>query len=406
MARWDVTPAPTAPSVAILTPMSTTEATGMRIVWSVTQRHPAGAYSPDADPDTQFLREKLRYAPSGSPLRLVDLFSGCGGITLGMKDAGNRLGIPVSVVVAVDNDPEAAAVYANNNPEALVASADVQALVPKLHGSIDILCGGPPCQGHSDLNNYTRRDDTKNALYYAMAELAQGTRPKVVLIENVPAVVHDRGKVVLRTRLSLEAQGYSVTEGVLDASNLGVPQTRRRHILLAARCDTGIVPDDIFNILTRKGIQRTVRWAIHDLVGVQDGGTDPIDVKSRQSAESLRRINYLFDNGVFDLPNSERPRCHQGSHSYKSVYGRLRWDRPAQTITTGFTSMGQGRYVHPSERRTITAHEAARLQTFPDSFDWSAVTRRSSLARLIGNAVPPLMIGAIGAQLLPRLGAS
>ena len=116
---------------------------------------------------------------------------------------------------------------------------------------------------------------------------------------------------------------------------------------------------------------------------------------------------YLFDKRLYDLPNSRRPDCHRdGDHSYVSMYGRLHWHKPAQTITTGFGSMGQGRYVHPARRRTITPHEAARLQTFPDWFDFGDQTSPTELAKMIGNAVPPLLMLALGNEIVLGLTAA
>ncbi|MBL0121659.1 MAG: DNA cytosine methyltransferase [Betaproteobacteria bacterium] len=116
------------------------------------------------------------------------------------------------------------------------------------------------------------------------------------------------------------------------------------------------------------------------------------------------RIDYLFKNALYELPNSHRPPCHQNdNHSYKSMYGRLREDQPAQTITSGFGSMGQGRFVHPTRRRTITAHEAARIQGFPDFFSFEGIERVTALREMIGNAVPPPLAMAIVFGLLPLL---
>jgi DNA (cytosine-5)-methyltransferase 1 len=107
-------------------------------------------------------------------------------------------------------------------------------------------------------------------------------------------------------------------------------------------------------------------------------------------SQTEKRINFLFDNQLYELPNEQRPPCHRDkAHSYDTVYGRLRWDRPAQTITSGFYCMCMGRYVHPEQRRTLTGHEAARLQFFPDFFDFSPAKSRTKLAEIIGNAVPP-----------------
>ena len=131
------------------------------------------------------------------------------------------------------------------------------------------------------------------------------------------------------------------------------------------------------------------------------------DTASATSEKNAERIDFLFDNGLYDLPNRHRPACHRnGGHSYVSMYGRLRWTRPAQTITTGFGSMGQGRYVHPQRRRTLTPHEAARLQTFPDWFQFGDETPRGVLATVIGNAVPPLLTVELGRIVIPALRAA
>lgn len=138
---------------------------------------------------------------------------------------------------------------------------------------------------------------------------------------------------------------------------------------------------------------RSVRWAIEDLRGRSETpGSGGFDAPPNPSPDNARRLQWFARHpGRHVLPDSERPPCHRdGGHSYKTVYGRLDWDEPAQTITTGFGSMGQGRYVHPEAPRTITPHEAARLQTFPDFFKFDSTTRRTAWAKAIGNAVPPL----------------
>jgi DNA (cytosine-5)-methyltransferase 1 len=132
-----------------------------------------------------------------------------------------------------------------------------------------------------------------------------------------------------------------------------------------------------------------VRWAIADLARKAPEGL--LDTPSVLHPDNIKRINYLMKHGAYDLPNRLRPICHQDDHSYVSMYGRLQYDNPAQTITSGFGSPGQGRYVHPTRGRTLTPHEAARLQFFPDFFDFSPVIFRTSLANMIGNAVPMLL---------------
>lgn len=372
--------------------------------------------------DRQFLRGKLRPAVLSSkpPIRLVDLFAGCGGMSLGIEEAARQCGYRTRVELAMDSDPAIAAIYRRNFPSRMVRSEPVDGLFDgslgarrtsaerKLAGklkAVDLLLGGPPCQGHSDLNNHTRRRDPRNLLYLQMARAAEVLEPKVAVIENVPTLQWDHSRVLELTVDALRSKGYRVHGQVIDSRAVGVPQRRRRFVVVASGIDE-VDPEKVLREVTLRmegHPARTVRWAIEDLVNLNSSG-DVFDSASRPTDVNAARIDYLFANGCFDLPNDRRPECHQdGTHSYVSVYGRLQWDKPAQTITTGFGCMGQGRYVHPSERRTITPHEAARLQTFPDWFDFGADTRRGGLAKAIGNAVPPLLMRQLGAAILPGL---
>jgi DNA (cytosine-5)-methyltransferase 1 len=207
--------------------------------------------------------------------------------------------------------------------------------------------------------------------------------PAAVIIENVRGVGRDRRRAVERCAAALEEIDFEVRTKTLDLHRLGAPQKRVRHVLVATRK----TPLD-FDLLPSQPA-RTVRWAIEDLDGV-DGRT-LTDTASVATAENQRRMEWLFDHNTDDLPNAERPVCHQTTHSYLSMYGRLRWEEPAQTITSGFGSMGQGRFVHPLSPRTLTPHEAARLQFLPDFVDFSLVENRTQLATMIGNVAPPVM---------------
>lgn len=190
---------------------------------------------------------------------------------------------------------------------------------------------------------------------------------------------------------------------VINLQRVGVPQKRRRHVMLALR-KTLPTPEDLLDQVEMTCVEhaRTVAWAIKDLERVK-----PISAFDRASVPShlnRERIDTLFRERAHDLDNRDRPPCHRDKdHSYKAMYGRLHWDRPAQTITTGFGSMGQGRYVHPSRHRTLTPHEAARLQTIPDYVKLSLDERRGAWAQMIGNAVPPFLTRALGKMLLPHL---
>jgi DNA (cytosine-5)-methyltransferase 1 len=340
-------------------------------------------------------------------------------MSVGVFEAAMRLGMEFDVALAVDSDPAAVEVFKQNFPDARAVVGDVASLFAGAPGQaptpgeveviggigeIDVLMGGPPCQGHSDLNNHTRREDPKNALYLRMARAAELLNPSLVLIENVPPVQWDRNGVVEQTANALRASGYSVAGGVINLARLGIPQRRRRFLLIASRSES-LSAEDVLDFLragTAGHADRTVRWATEDLLhGTADG---VFDTPSTASAENRKRMSVLFDNDVYDLPNAYRPPCHRdGDHSYRSVYGRLKWDEPAQTITTGYGSMGQGRYVHPSKQRTITPHEAARLQTFPDWFTFGTQPKRGVLAKFIGNAVPPLLTRKFGDLLVPKL---
>lgn len=365
------------------------------------------------------LRQRVRpeFEVGGGPFTVVDLFAGCGGLTLGASQAATQLGVATDVRLAVDLEQSAMDVYAENFKKADVETASIDdyfdgVLGARLTaqeertrnrvGDLHLLVGGPPCQGHSDLNNHTRRDDPKNALYARMARAAEVLRPQFVLIENVPTVRNDISDVVGTTRSHLEAKKYVVAEETVSLHALGVAQRRKRHLMLASR-NPEVDPAAILKGITdrKPDPKRNLRWAIGDLEKLRE--PEGYDVPPRASETNLRRMQYLLDNECYDLPNSERPKCHQDEHSYKSMYGRLKWELPAQTITSGFGSIGQGRYMHPSRARALTPHEAARLQGFPDYFDFSAVSRRADLATMIGNAVPPALAREIVTAILPTV---
>jgi DNA (cytosine-5)-methyltransferase 1 len=340
----------------------------------------------------------------------VDLFSGCGGLSLGVREACRALGLGFQSVLAVDANPTALDVYAANfapsdvicgdlsqtidRPVGDSLSASERSLMKRL-GSVDIVLAGPPCQGHSNLNNHTRRNDIRNALYSRVIRFVELVRPSHVVIENVPSVVHATDGVVAEAVEVLGALGYGVSTNVVQLDRLGVPQRRKRHVLVASL--TGAVSLLCDRWLVHK--PRSVMWAIHDLEQVP--ADTLIDTPSCLSEQNIRRIKYLMRNGLYDLPDVERPPCHRdAAHSYKSMYGRLRYTRPAQTITTGFGSPGQGRFIHPTQCRTLTPHEAARLQGFPDFFNFSRVGSKGELADMIGNAVPMRLGCILGLELL------
>jgi DNA (cytosine-5)-methyltransferase 1 len=345
-------------------------------------------------------------------VRGLDLFCGPGGLALGFSQACAEMGFDFVSEAAIDDDAGAVDVYATNHGTKRRISASVRSLIDfqvrgiggkakflyepeivddvaaELVGNVDVVLAGPPCQGHSNLNNHTRRTDRRNELYLTVPAFAIATGASMVVIENVPAVVHDRQQVVATTKALLERAGYTVTLGRAFADRLGWPQTRQRFFLLARKDAAPAEIEDVGEAL--RSDPRDLWWAIQDLEDeIIDGR---LVVGAEYSDENRRRIDWLFDNGKHNLPPSERPECHQDGTTYNAVYGRLFRDKPAPTITTGFMTPGRGRYIHPTRRRTLTPHEAARLQGFPDGYDFhpypDRVSAKSQLGKWIGDAVP------------------
>lgn len=332
-------------------------------------------------------------------IRGVDLFCGCGGLSLGTQEACAAIGYRFESLLAIDEDTSALDVYIRNFAPRQAYNRDIReflqgelgaALQPcektLLKGvkNVDIVLAGPPCQGNSSLNNYTRRKDHRNKLYERVGRFAEIAEPKHIIIENVPAVVYGHDRALDNTVTLLDKLGYKLDTGIIDLSEFGVPQRRRRHVLVASVNKHVSIRDTVDKY--RVNTARTVRWAIEDL---EQKNGNVFNSWTISNPDNMERIVYLQEHGLYNLPDHMRPPCHQdGDHRYTSMYGRIKYDEPAQTITRGFGSPGQGRFVHPVQPRTLTPHEAARLQFFPDFFDFSGVKERTYLARMIGNAVP------------------
>ena len=353
---------------------------------------------------------RRRRSPFGT-VRYIDLFCGGGGLSLGVDNALDLMGMNGELVLAADIDSaglglvrkrfRALSFRKNDIDEMLKYAVDyshelddfleqpriTDHEIASCEGHIDLIVGGPPCQGHSNLNNHTRRSDPRNTLYFLMPAFAVALKAPNLLIENVPAVRHASVNVVGITKTILETHGYHVEDFVLDASKFGVAQTRKRHFLLASKNPIGHaravisemeVPEISFDDINRKLPDADLADTLFEKNG-------------RLSEENIRRIRYLFESKSWNLPSEHRPECHRKEHTYPAMYGRMHEDRPAPTITTGFGSPGRGRFVHPNERRTITAREAARLQAFPDWYwrtDPARTLNRTQIANIIGNAVP------------------
>jgi DNA (cytosine-5)-methyltransferase 1 len=370
--------------------------------------------------EAAFLRrgERPNWGMGAESVRFADLFCGCGSLALGTLEAARALHMRGELRLAADIDLNALRVlraslgvdahtaarwnltrHVKADPTALT-SASEREMVARVGSALRIAVAGPPCQGHSALNNHSRHDDVRNHLYLRVVRFAALTEPDYVLIENVASIENDRRRSVERATEGLLALGYHVDAALVDLNLLGVPQLRRRHVLVA--CGPHVRTLSVKDVVAAHAVDdqrsRTLSWAIDDLESMP--GKLPFDHASVSSPDNARRIAWLHEHNADDLPNPLRPPCHQGLHTYKSMYGRLHWDRPAQTITSGYGSMGQGRYVHPRQRRTLTPHEAARLQMFPDFFDFSSVTSRGAWAQMIGNAAPWKLAYAFALEML------
>lgn len=365
-------------------------------------------------------------------IRTVDLFCGVGGLTAGVTLAAAELGQQIRCELAADADADALAVFSRNHNAQRLVDESVQALVDyRIRGEghaatfvyspelldddvaqcsmgVDLVVAGPPCQGHSNLNNHTRRSDRRNYLYLCAVAFALAARARAIVIENVTSVIHDKDRVVDSARTLLAANGYVVTDGVLAADDMGWPQTRKRHFLVARMsadgCDSGPLPLADVAAALRDPHGRSVMWAI--------GGDQALSDDARLhelpeiSGTNRERIAWLFGNDAHDLALAERPESHRDGTTYGASYGRMHSDRPSPTITTGYSTPGRGRFVHPTLPRTISHAEAARLQGFPDTYCFEPspgrVATSAQLSKWIGNAVTvPLGYAAALSALLP-----
>jgi DNA (cytosine-5)-methyltransferase 1 len=381
---------------------------------------------PDAPDDDKFVEWCSAQRASGRPLA-VDLFSGAGGLGAGVEAAG------WSVVVAVDHDKAALETHlANFRGQALEVdmsdSAQVSGLIEKLHPlGIDLVAGGPPCQpfsraGRAKIRSLVKdgvRDavDARKELWRSFIDVVLALRPRAVLMENVPDMAIGDDLIVIREIAStLEGAGYIVDYRLLDAWRHAVPQHRKRFILQARS-------DGVPTWPTLNDERPTVRDAIEDLPSL-NGTTGARELPypgepTHALAKNLRgqfAPNVIYDHmtrpvrsddrEAFELMTSSTLYSDLPDHlkryrsdTFDDKYKRLDWDDLSRTITAHIAKDGYW-YIHPAEHRTLTVREAARIQTFPDSFRFSGT--RSDAFRQIGNAVPPLLGRAVAESILPR----
>jgi len=342
--------------------------------------------------------------PSSLPIPAFDFFCGAGGLTRGLIDAGFR------VLAGFDFDPGCRETYEHNNPGARFVECDIRTLTfERLRGLSSeydfremLFAGCAPCQPFSQQTKGSRRCHDATVLG-SFARLVETTRPGYVLMENVPGIARVKGNSTFRRFLrTLEDLSYQYDYGVIDAKHHGVPQNRRRLILIAARGHRPRLPEK--NYGTGRSPYITVRRAISHFPPVRAGETHP-DIPNHTASSltplNLDRIRHTPHDGGDrrSWPRRLRLECHTGDYEgHTDVYGRMSWDAPAPTLTGRCHSLSNGRYGHPTQDRAITFREAAALQSFPDEYIFFSSNRH--IARQIGNAVPVRLAEALGRQIL------
>jgi DNA (cytosine-5)-methyltransferase 1 len=336
------------------------------------------------------------------PYRVIDLFSGAGGLTLGFKQAGFK------PVFAVEREESFAQTYAVNfGPHNDSRPIEEVVKDPKVRAiKADVVIGGPPCQGFSNLGP-NRADDPRRALWPYFMEIVKTSGCKVFVMENVPNLLtSSEGEDIVR---AAERLGFHVTKKVLLASRFGVPQNRKRGFIIGSKIGPVELPES-------NGERMTVREALAGIPGNptvkvfhQNGGarTDELHIARNPTPLSRKRYRLIPPGGNrFDLQRIApelTPDCWiKKTQGGTDLYGRLEWDGPARcTIRTEFYKPEKGRFLHPQEHRPITHWEAARLQTFPDDFVWCG--SKIKIAIQIGNAVPPKLAAVVAEHIAQHM---
>lgn len=340
---------------------------------------------------------KNTHAMKKPRLRTIDLFCGAGGFTVGFVRAG------FTPVFALDFDSAAIATY-NANFGNHAACAPIESV--KSFPRAEVIMGGPPCQGFSQLGKHAI-DDPRNKLWKHYVRALKQVKPRAFVMENVPQLLKSPEYEDLHA--VARKLGYNICSGVLNAADYGVPQRRKRAIVIGLRGSVPSLPapthanPKTMDLLSRnREPWTTLKEAIGDLP-MEPTGQD-WHVGRNPTAMSRERYRHIPEGGNrWDLPRRLMPSCWIRKVSGGTdLFGRLWWQQPAFTIRTEFFKPEKGRYLHPQADRPITHREAARIQTFPDDFVFMGSKIR--VARQIGNAVPPLFAEAIARHLRHLLG--
>ena len=348
----------------------------------------------------------------------IDLFAGCGGLTKGIRDAG------FSVAAAVEIDSDAAQSYERNHPRTELLTRDIRdvtgsdLLEAADSDQISLLAGCAPCQGFCSLTSKYDKPDPRNELLLTMASIVEEILPHAVIMENVPGVL-SRGRAIFDEFLEIIANlGYQHSWRVEQMADFGVPQSRRRLVLVAGLGFEVPLPEPTHARVPDEGsgLQpwKTVKHAISHMGA-------PITLKAARSNGGPQTHNWHIVRDLqpqvrkrleaaepgetwLAVDESVRPKCHQsGYRGFTNTYGRMAWDQVSPTITGGCTTASKGRFGHPEKSRyTISVREAALLQTFPEDYRL-ATDKMDTVCDLIGNAVPPLYARLAATEVLSVL---
>lgn len=318
-------------------------------------------------------------------LNAIDLFSGCGGLSVGLEQAN------IKVSYALELDPKIARTYKLNHPNTIMINDDIKNIsdeqFKRIGKNINIVAGCPPCQGFTKLNQQNKRlkfIDERNLLILDYFRAIKVIMPEFIMMENVPEITkYTKFKDTIK---SLKKLGYSIDFKIINVKDFGVPQNRRRLILIGSRHYTVTFPQKI-NIP-----KSTVRQTIGSLPA-PDVSNDPLQKIHSHHTEKIKKIIKLIPkNGGSrkDLPKKYWLACHKKKNiGFNDVYGRMRWDTQSPTITGGCLSPSKGRFLHPEQNRSISLREAALLQAFPSDYKFDTTYSKSLLAQMVGNAIPP-----------------
>jgi DNA-cytosine methyltransferase len=370
----------------------------------------------------------------------LDLFAGAGGFSIGMKNAG------FNIIAAVEFNPKIAETYKYNHKNTIlivddiinvsaskedpinnISSNNIQDIFCKKNTSCDIIFGGPPCQGFSMSgyrirNNIPFLEDKRNFLFKEFIRMVKFLKPKVFVIENVPGILnYDNGSVKNEIFQTFNNLGYDIEAKVLCAADYGVPQLRNRAFFIGNRI--GIKSNDLFPEITHtKENYISVYDAIDDIPPINAGeGLEEVryykDSDLTEYQYKLRGNNKLLYNHLSPKHKKETikiismikqgqtmkdlPEHMKTKSVHSGAYGRMEGSKPAYTLTTRLNTPSVGRITHPTQHRTITPREAARIQSFPDNFRF--IGDITSIGMQIGNAVPPILAEKIGLNIIKYL---